>query len=403
MPAALALMYAIVPLLPSFIALTGVAFPGVSLVPRPLTYAVLGLCALLAVYAVSLLGRYRAPGTQPLLLPFLCVFGAGLLADVVGFDPTSGLLFTFIGGMPIVWQASIMRFYGDRNAATALFWGYLVSGGVAAATAVAMVVLRYPPLQYAITHGRATGTFVLPGELAGYLIVLLPVAYVLARVGRTLALRTLGWVVLLIGAVALAMTYSRAGWMGFVAAAAFLVAVRTRYGAGGAAAILAAGVLAVALLFNAHHDPSEDYTRLSIWKAAQGIIDRFPLTGVGPFNFSRLYAVVRGPDADATAFHAHSLYLTFLAEFGLVGIATVVWTIWRFAVELRRRLTRASSESAFLALGVTAGLIGVAVQGLIDTVSVVIFGLWMPTMGLALAAAAGGNNGPTIEKPCDVS
>ena len=29
------------------------------------------------------------------------------------------------------------------------------------------------------------------------------------------------------------------------------------------------------------------------------------------------------------------------------------------------------------------------VQGLIDTVSVVIFGLWMPTMALALAAARG--------------
>ena len=49
-----------------------------------------------------------------------------------------------------------------------------------------------------------------------------------------------------------------------------------------------------------------------------------------------------------------------------------------------RRLARAPAPAAFLALGVTAGLIGVAVQGLIDTVSVVIFGLWMPTMGLAL-------------------
>ena len=243
MPAALALMYAIVPLLPSFIALTGVAFPGVSLVPRGLTYAVLALCALLAVYAISLLVRYRAPGTQPLLLPFLSVFGAGLLADVVGFDPSSGLLFTFIGGMPIVWQASIARFYGDRNVATTLFWGYLISGGVAAAAAIAMVALRFPPLQYAITHGRATGTFVLPGELAGYLIVLLPVAYVLGRVGRTQALRAVSWIVLAIGIVALAMTYSRAGWMGFAAAVAFLVAVRTRHGAGGAAAVIAAGVV----------------------------------------------------------------------------------------------------------------------------------------------------------------
>ena len=61
------------------------------------------------------------------------------------------------------------------------------------------------------------------------------------------------------------------------------------------------------------------------------IIDRFPLLGVGPFDFSRLYALVRAPDGDATAFHAHSLYLTFFAEFGLVGVAAVAWTMWRFA------------------------------------------------------------------------
>ena len=177
--------------------------------------------------------------------------------------------------------------------------------------------------------------------------------------------------------------------MGFAAAAAFLLAVRTRYGARAAAAVVAAGAIAVLALFNAHHDPSEDYTRLSIWQAAVQIIDRFPLTGVGPFNFSHLYAVVRAPDADPTAFHAHSLYLTFFAEFGLAGVAAVAWTMWRFASELRRRVAEAPPAAAAIALGVAAGLVGVAVQGLIDTVTVVIFGMWIPTMGLALAAARG--------------
>ncbi len=181
--------------------------------------------------------------------------------------------------------------------------------------------------------------------------------------------------------------------MGFAAAVAFLVAVRTRSGAI-AALVVAAGVATVLLLFNAHHDPSEDYTRLSIWQAATQIIDRFPLIGVGPFNFSRLYELVRAPDADATAFHAHNLYLTFFAEFGILGVAAVAWTLWRFAAELRARLATASAPAALLALGVTAGLVGVAVQGLIDTVTVVIFGLWMPTMALALAASTGTENPP---------
>ncbi len=391
MPAALALIYAMLPLFPTFIALTGVAFPGFSLLPRGLVLSVLGVCGALAVYALALLLRDRRAGTQPLLPPLLAVFGAGLLAGALGFDPRAGLLFTFIGGLGIVWHCSIVRFYGDRFAAAALLWGYLLSGAAAAAAAVAMVLLRAPAAQYALQHGRATGTFILPGELAGYLIVLVPIAYATARVAAQSSLRALGWIAAAIGCTALALTYSRAGWMGFAAAAAFLVAMRTRHGARAAAAVVAAGIVVILVLFNAHHDPSEDYTRLSIWQAALQIIDRFPLTGVGPFNFSRLYAVVRGPDADATAFHAHSIYLTFFAEFGLVGVTAVAWLVWRFANELRRRLRAASDAAAFLALSVTAGLVGVAVQGLVDTVSVVIFGLWMPTFALALAAAARAN------------
>ena len=138
-------------------------------------------------------------------------------------------------------------------------------------------------------------------------IIFLPIALAVARITRDRALRVLAWTALAHGLGAYALTFSRAGWMGFAAAVAFVVATRTRHGARGAAAVVAVGAIAVLLLFNAHHDPSEDYTRLSIWQAATQIIDRFPLTGVGPFNFSRLYGNVRAPEADAKAVNAHSL------------------------------------------------------------------------------------------------
>ena len=51
------------------------------------------------------------------------------------------------------------------------------------------------------------------------------------------------------------------------------------------------------------------------------------------------------PTAIRRAFHAHSLYLTFFAEFGIVGVARVAWTIWRFAVELRRRLAQRAARA----------------------------------------------------------
>jgi O-antigen ligase len=254
-----------------------------------------------------------------------------------------------------------------------------------------MVLTRTPATLYALQHGRATGSFILPGELAAYLIVLLPIAYAVARIARAPALRALAWTACAVGLSALVLSYSRAGWMGGAATIAFLVALQSgrmrRRGAVWALAAIAVGSAAVLALFNSHHDPSEDYTRISIWQAALQIIDRFPLTGVGPFDFPRLYALVHVPDADATAFHAHSLYLTFFAEGGAIMLAAFLWTAWVFVVELRARVARAEPASALLSLAVTAGLVGVAVQGLIDTMSIVIFGLWLPSMGLALAAA----------------
>ncbi len=172
MPAALGAIFAIVPLFPSFIALTGVGFPGVTILPRGVTLAVLGFCALLALYALAVFARFPARGSQPLLLPLAAVFGAGVVAGIAGFDPVAGLLFTGIGGLGIIWHASVVRFYADRYAAVTIYWSLLLSGALAIIAAIVMVATRFPPAAYAIAHGRATGTFVLPGELAGYLIVL---------------------------------------------------------------------------------------------------------------------------------------------------------------------------------------------------------------------------------------
>jgi O-antigen ligase len=386
-------MFAAIPLYPSFIALEPVGFPGIALLPRAPAIAVLGSAVLcVAMFCVTLLTNRRRD-VNPLLQPLLVVFAASLLAAFAGFDPGAGLLFVGIFGLGIVWHSAIVAYYDEPGIARTMYWSYLVSGGLAAAGAIAMVVLRTPASQYAIQHGRATGTFVLPGELAAYCVILMPVAFVLARVARERSLRIVAWAVLGVSALALAMTFSRAGWMGFAAAAAFLVAARTtalRRRAAAVAIVVACAAVAILLLFNVHHNPSEDYTRLSIWQAALQTIDRFPLTGVGPFDFSRLYAIVRVPDGEPSAYHAHSIYLTIFAEMGLIGIAAFGWLCWRFAVELRARIASAQPDAAFLATAFAAGLVGVAVQGLIDTMSVVIFGLWLPTMALALSVARHG-------------
>lgn len=389
LPAAFAFTYFVVPLFPPFITLTAVTIPGVSLVPPAFAIVLLAVMAAIAVYATVLLLQ-RPVQRPPTMLPLLGWLGAALLSAVLGFNPAGGLLFIGIFGLGVVWHLTLRRYYTAPGVSRAIFWSYLLSGGLASLAAIVMVLARVPADQYTIGHGRAIGTFILPGELAGYLIIFLPIAYAVARVTRDRALGVLAWSALALGLAALALTFSRAGWMGFAAAVAFFAfasgTVRRRY----APLIVLAGLAAVLVVFNAHHNPAENYTRLSIWQAGIEIVRRFPLTGVGPFDFARIYPLVRLPDGDLTAFHAHSFLLTIFAEMGLVGLIAVLAAWWRFGFELRDLLRTARPAHATLALAVAAGLVGTWVQGLIDTVSVVIFGLWLPSMALALVAAEHG-------------
>jgi putative inorganic carbon (HCO3(-)) transporter len=326
----------------------------------------------------------------PTMLPLLGWLGAALISALLGFNPAGGLLFIGIFGLGVIWHLALLRYYTQPGVSRAIFWSYLLSGTLASLAAIVMVVARVPADQYTIGHGRAIGTFILPGELAGYLILFLPIAFAVARVTREHSLRLLAVSALVLGASALALTFSRAGWMGFAAAVAYLAfasgSVRRRY----APLILLAGLAAVLVVFNAHHNPAENYTRLSIWQAGIDIVRRFPLTGVGPFDFARIYPLVRLPDGDLTAFHAHSFLLTIFAEMGIVGVVAVLIAWWRFGVALRDELRDSRPAHALLALAIAAGLAGTWVQGLIDTVSVVIFGLWLPSMALALAVARHG-------------
>lgn len=392
MPYVLAFTWGCVPIFPAFITLTSVSFPGVSIIPAWLATALLVGVAAVAVYGVvALLTPPR--DVPPLLLPLLAWLGASVLAALLGFNPRDGAVFVFIFGLGVVWHAAVMRFYTQTNVARATFIAYLGTGAAASLAAIVMIVLRMPAAQYAIGHGRAIGTFILPGELAGYLILLLPIGVAVARLSRSRLLRALAWAAVAFGGIAMILTFSRAGWTGLACGAAFSIVMRARTRHGGVlvgATIIAAALAIVLMFFNVHHNPSENYTRISIWQAALGVIDRFPLTGVGPFGFSKIYALVRLPDGDATAFHAHSVYLTFFSELGLLGIASVAWTFWRFAVELRARLATASPAAKELAIAIAAGVVGSLVQGLIDTVSVAIFGLWLPTLALALVAARHG-------------
>ena len=375
--------FLLIPLFPAFITLTGAGVPGVSLLSKPLALGLLAVaCAIAACFALLLATTRGKSG--PLVVPLVMFPAAAAVAALLGFDARAGALFIAILASGLLWHVTILRFFRAPHVASAIYGAFLASGAGAAATAVVMVLAKAPAGLYTVGHGRAIGSFIVPGELAGYLIVYLPFAYALA-VGPERPLRLLARIGLVLGTAAFVLTFSRAGWMGMAAAIAFFVFMQQgRRGARYAVVVVGIAIVAIGFVFNSHHDPSENFTRLSIWQAALAMIARFPLTGVGPFEFSTVYALVRLPDAEPAAFHAHSFLLTVAAEAGLAGVAAALFGWWRFAVVFGGRLRQAPERST-LALAIAAGLVGTWVQGLIDMVSVVLFALWLPFMALALA------------------
>ncbi|MBV8370632.1 MAG: O-antigen ligase family protein [Candidatus Eremiobacteraeota bacterium] len=376
-----------IPLYPAFITLTGASVPGILVMPRAVTILLLAFLAVVAVLWIVLLVSAPAEPlpTVPAVAAFVC---AAALAAALGFDPLGGALFVTILAGGAVWHATIVRFVRDPQTIKTILGAFVVSGALASLAAITMVLSKTPAALYTIGHGRAIGTFVVPGELAGYLIVYVPVAFAVARTG--LGLRALAYAGVALGGVAFVLTFSRAGWIGMAAAiAAFVLLRRRRSGARYAVAVMGAAVILVALAFNAHHDPSENFTRLSIWEAALRTVERFPLSGAGPFDFAHVYPIVRMPGGEPVALHAHSIVLTIAAETGLIGIAALCFGWWRFVVALRGRL-QPETDLARVAAAIAAGLAGTWIQGLIDTVTVVIFGLWLPFMALALACAGDG-------------
>lgn len=386
----LAFGFAALPLYPSFIMLSSVSPPGVSLVPPALAAALLVVCIVAALLLVR--ETVRAGGGLPeTFWPIAAYIGGWLIAALFGLDPGTGLLFVLDGALVLAFYCGIARFYADRAAVTAMYVGLLGSGALVSILGLALVALKRPALLYAIGHGRATATFVVPGEFAGYLLMMVPTAVGVALVTKRPWLRALAWAAAVAGLAALLATYSRAGLAGLVAGGLFAAAAgrRTRVAALAGTLVFGAAV-AVAFSSDAHHNPAEDFTRLSIWRTGVRAVEAFGLTGVGPGAFRHIYPLLRPPNGEPSAFHAHSYLLTAAAETGLVGLSTLAFMWWSFGRALADALARAPASARILGCALASGFVATWAQGAIDFIQVVILGCWIPFMALALGAARRG-------------
>lgn len=224
--------------------------------------------------------------------------------------------------------------------------------------------------------GRVYGFYDNPNAFAQVLLLLLPLAVGYLLCTRSWMGRLVGLLAIGAGAASMAMTYSRATWLGLVLAAVVFVLLWNRklIPAG-----IVVGLLGLALLpdtvfhrimtiFNA--SDTSTTSRFPLYQAAGEFLKLHPLTGAGLGTDA-----VRAAVKDMNLFHGkdlfvhcHNIYLQIWCEMGIVGlIAFVGGILWSVKEGARAVLKGRCSQPVRLAvIGGVSALMGALLCGMAD-------------------------------------
>jgi len=243
--------------------------------------------------------------------------------------------------------------------------------------------------------GRASGTYISPNNLAGFLEMLLPLTVAFLLVGRmNVVLRILLCYAALIIGSGLAVSLSRGGWI--AAAVGLLGLLLTLVGhrnhrwrallllllllGGGAVFVSTYLSRTVGYMRRVEHPEATSSinldVRFAIWRAAERMWLDHVWWGVGPAHYDYRFREYRPEYVQLRPDRAHNDYLNLLADWGaagglmvLAGGAIFVAGLARTWRHVRRPEsdfgTGQSNRFAFF-LGAAAGLLGLAVHSAVD-------------------------------------
>ncbi|MFN9619330.1 MAG: IctB family putative bicarbonate transporter [Synechococcaceae cyanobacterium] len=341
--------------------------------------------------------RTKAEGLGAIHLWLLGVLAIAVLAT--GFSPVP--MAAFKGLMKLVSYLGVYALMRQLLASAPLWWDRITAALLAGQLVTSVIGIRQlygdpgALARWSDANSMAEGTIRIystlenPNLLGGFLLPTLPLAVValLRWPGRPRRLFALASLVL--GLVALVLTYSRGAWMGMVAALAtialLLVLRRSRtwpplwrrlfpllllVGGSAALVLLVAAVeplrVRVLSLLAGREDSSNNF-RINVWSAALEMIRDRPLLGIGPGNnaFNLIYPLYQQPKFNALS--AYSIPLEWAVEAGIPGLLAGVGL---FLCAMRTGLRQLAGDGPLLlpSLATVAMFMGLAVQGITDTI-----------------------------------
>ncbi len=356
----------------------------------------------LMIFASGLLWVLWALRTRPGGLGAINGWLLAVLAVAVvatGFSPVP--VAAFKGLMKLVSYLGVYALMRQLLAIAPLWWDRITAALLAGSLLTSVLGIRQlygdsgALARWSDANSVAQGTVRIyssldnPNLLGGYLLPILPLAAVaLLRWNgwpqRLFALGSLG-----LGIGALVLTYSRGAWMGMVASLALLALLlllrHTRswpplWRRLLPIVLLGGGALALVVLITqveplrvrvmslvAGREDSSNNFRMNVWTSVLQMIRDRPWIGIGPGNtaFNLIYPLYQQPKFNALS--AYSIPLEWLVEAGLPGLVSGAGL---FLTAMRTGLGqwRAQGPLVLPSLAAVAAFVGLAVQGLTDTI-----------------------------------
>jgi len=261
-----------------------------------------------------------------------------------------------------------------------------------------------------------------PNLLGGYLLPILPLALVALLRWQGRWQRLFAGLSLLLGALALVFTYSRGAWMGMVSGLGILGllllwrAIRhwPRFWRRTLPLllVLTAAVLLVVLVARveplrvrvmslvAGREDSSNNFRLNVWTAVLQMIQERPWIGIGPGNsaFNLIYPLYQQPKFNALS--AYSIPLEWAVEAGIPGLLAGV-ALFLTAVRTGLGQWRSQGPLVLPSLAAVGVFVGLAIQGLTDTIFFRPEVQLVALFSLATLAASGHGAAASRRQPAD--
>lgn len=233
---------------------------------------------------------------------------------------------------------------------------------------------------------RVYSVFNNPNILAEYLVMIIPLSVSLFWYSKKLSKKIIFLGLTLIMVLALVLTQSRGGWLGFAfSALIFILLIEKRLlltlvpiSIGGVF-LLPDSIINRILSIGNLRDSSNAY-RITMWGITKDIIRDNWVAGVG-FGHQPFKQTFETYIRTMPTFHAHNTYLQTAAEMGIPGlVAFLLFLFTLFKYGIKNLVKQDDKYIRVMAAGVLAGLGGVLFHGLVENILYlprIIFTFWI--------------------------